>query len=226
MNTPDAKYIEALVANNPDQMRVAEYRLIAETIASKSPCNVLVFGVGNDSELWVLSNAGGTTLFVEDCQDWIDHVRMRFPQHSLQVYRHEYATRVREVSNLFWPGKKATTVPAPLREVVWDVIIVDGPMGHRKDDPGRVQPIAWAGQLARTSPRSIDIFVHDIHRPTEYLACSRFLGAGRQVGQIEHLGYFRFAPSDKGRPLADSVKFIFRCVRIATPRLRRMLGPS
>jgi glucuronoxylan 4-O-methyltransferase len=221
MTLPDAGYIDALVANNPDQMKAPEYRAIAETIASKSPCNLLVFGVGNDSELWYLSNPGGTTLFVEDCQEWIDHVRRIYSHVPLQIYRHQVRTRVREYSNLFWPGKDAMAVPATLREIVWDVIVVDGPMGHRKEDPGRVQPIAWAGRLARTASRPVDIFVHDIHRPTEFLAASRFLGASRQAGQVEHLGRFRFDPSKRGPWPADAVTFFFRFGRIALPRLRK-----
>ncbi len=226
MTFPDAEYIEALVAKNPDQMKAVEYKVIAEMIASKAPCHVLVFGVGNDSELWYLANRGGTTLFVEDRQEWIDHVRRQFSQHSLQIYRHDYTTRLREVSNLLWPGKEVTSVPGPIRGAVWDVIVVDGPMGHRKDDPGRVQPIAWAGRLARTSPRPVDIFVHDIHRPTESLACSRFLGASRQLGRVEHLGRFRFAPGARTRPLADPARFILRFGGIVIPRAWRLISGS
>jgi uncharacterized protein (TIGR01627 family) len=221
---PGIEYIENLVARNPDQMKAAEYRIIAETITSKCPCNLLVFGVGNDSELWYLSNPGGTTLFVEDCQDWIDQVRRQFSRHALEIYRHEYCTRLTEASNLLWPARRVTSVPAPLRRVVWDVIIVDGPMGHRKDDPGRVQPIAWAGRMARASSRPVDIFVHDIHRPTEFLACARFLGAGRQRGEVGHLAHFRFAPADKAHPLADSMRFLFRFGAIVVPRAWRALA--
>jgi len=224
MVRPDIEYIEYLVARNPDQMKVAEYQIIAETIASKAPCNVLVFGVGNDSELWYLSNPGGTTLFVEDCREWIDRVRRQFSQHALDIHCHEYSTRVREASNLLWPARRVVSVPAPLRQVIWDVIIVDGPMGYRKDDPGRVQPIAWAGRMARFSPRPVDIFVHDIHRPTEFLACARFLGASRQRGEVEHLGHFRFAPADKAHPLADAMRFLFRFGRIVIPRAWRALA--
>jgi hypothetical protein len=224
MVQPDIEYIETLVARNPDQMKVPEYRTIAETVASKCPCNLLVFGVGNDSELWYLSNRGGTTLFVEDCQDWIDHIRRQFSQHPLEIYRHEYSTRVREASNLLWPAKRVTSVPVPLRRVVWDVIIVDGPMGHRKDDPGRVQPIAWAGRMARASSRPVNIFVHDVHRPTEFLACARFLGASRQCGQVAHLAHFCFAPADKAHPLTDAMRFLFRFAGIVIPRAWQVLA--
>lgn len=226
MTLPDAEYIEALVATNPDQMKVPEYRLIAETILSRSPCNLLVFGVGNDSELWFLSNRNGTTLFVEDHQDWIDHVRQKYAHLPLQIYRHQFRTRVGEYSNLIWPRKSVTSVPEPLRDVLWDVIVVDGPMGHRKEDPGRVQPIAWAGRLARGASRPVDIFVHDIHRPTEFLASSRHLGASREQGQVEHLGHFRFDPSERGRPLADAMTFLFRCGRVVMPRVWRMVMGS
>ena len=40
-------------------MSEQEYRVIANAVVRRSPCNVLVFGTGYDSELWMKCNVGG-----------------------------------------------------------------------------------------------------------------------------------------------------------------------
>ena len=49
-------------------MSEQEYRVIADAVVRRSPCNVLVFGTGYDSELWMKCNARGQTVFLEDSE--------------------------------------------------------------------------------------------------------------------------------------------------------------
>ena len=51
--------IRSLVESNPGQASEAEYTLVHDVIAQHAPCNVLVFGVGRDSSLWIDTNEGG-----------------------------------------------------------------------------------------------------------------------------------------------------------------------
>jgi uncharacterized Tic20 family protein len=69
------KEIESLVAANPGQCSVAEYSLIVEELQKSPAGNFLVFGLGNDSKLWLDINRGGKTVFLEDQAEWIEMVK-------------------------------------------------------------------------------------------------------------------------------------------------------
>ena len=61
--------IEELVAGNRKagtrQGNEAEYRCIARAIERHHAGNLLIFGVGRDSSVWLEANRGGTTVFLE-----------------------------------------------------------------------------------------------------------------------------------------------------------------
>jgi hypothetical protein len=58
----------------------------------------------------------------------------------------------------------AILIPKPLAEAAWDVILIDGPTGHKLTDPGRLLPIHWASRLMR---RNTHVFLDDYHRALE-----------------------------------------------------------
>jgi hypothetical protein len=62
--------------------------------------------------------------------------------------------------------------PAELRKRAWDVILIDGPRGHKAHHPGRALPICWAAALRG---RSTDIFVDDAQRDLETVFSQRLL---------------------------------------------------
>lgn len=57
------KAISKLVKNNPKQLTIREYSYIVKTVVEKKGCNMLIFGVGRDSELWRQANKKGKHSF-------------------------------------------------------------------------------------------------------------------------------------------------------------------
>lgn len=150
--------------NGKIQMSPSQIEAVSSAILSRGPdCNLLVFGLGNDSALWHAVNAQGYTLFIEDVPEWIAKVKAVQP--DLQVDSVSYqGTTVG--SALLDPVRtiRDAEVPQVLRQREWDVIIIDGPMGYAPQLPGRSRPICWAKQLAKPSTH---IFVDDYDRELE-----------------------------------------------------------
>lgn len=70
--------IELIVSPVDIQMTAKEYEYIADIVCSRNGCNLLVFGVGRDSALWLIANQGGKTVFLEDSDKWLDKAKKRF----------------------------------------------------------------------------------------------------------------------------------------------------
>lgn len=69
---------------HPPQLNQAQLLWIAALVqgaaaARRRPADVLVFGVGLDSDIHVAVNCGGRTAFLENYQDWIDTVKEQHP---------------------------------------------------------------------------------------------------------------------------------------------------
>ncbi len=162
------------------QMAAPQIEAIAAAIKSRSPrCNMLVFGLGNDSPLWAALNSTGYTLFLEDVEEWIAKIVGIYP--TLNVKRVSYAgTTV--ASALQAPSQTIETAKAPpfLLERKWDVIVIDGPMGYAPQLPGRALPICWTRQICQ---RSTHIFVDDFDRKLEQ-AYSDFLFKDRSSSRV------------------------------------------
>lgn len=148
-------------------MKPGQYFRVARELMARTPCWMLIFGAGADSRLWALLNRGGRTVVVERHERWAAMAE----EAGCEVIRVNYATRLRDG----WVTDPA--LPSGLEEDLlgegWDVVLVDGPEGHREDDPGRQQSIRAASLAMR--PGST-VFVHDYHRPMERAASARYLG--------------------------------------------------
>lgn len=150
--------------NGEIQMSPSQIEAVASAILSRGPnCNLLVFGLGNDSALWHAVNAQGYTLFVEDVPDWIAKVKAVHPDLHVDTVSYQGTT---VGSALLDPVRtiKGADLPQILRQREWDVIIIDGPMGYAPQLPGRSLPICWATQLAKSSTH---VFVDDYDRELE-----------------------------------------------------------
>lgn len=190
-----------VAASDVWQMSEEEYRLIVETVAARSPCNFLVFGVGNDSDLWLAANRGGETLFVEDSPAWIDRVQRRGLRPPPRIVACRYAARPLQWLALARRSWLLGGMPAGMDDMPWHVILVDAPRGYRPWHPGRLQSVAWAAHLARcgqggpSAGHPADVFVHDYDRRTERYAADRFLGRSHLVARIGRLAHFRLSVS-------------------------------
>ena len=137
---------------------------IGSAILSRMPgCNLLVFGLGNDTALWLSLNATGRTQFLESSPDWIHRTKQRHPTLAVALMPTFDLTVARSMS-LGPPDFARFPVPPELTRTAWDVILVDGPPGDTPTDPGRAPAIAWAAILARPHTH---IFIDDYDRPLE-----------------------------------------------------------
>lgn len=166
---------------NEIQMSTAQIEIVAAAICSRGPnCNLLVFGLGNDSPLWAEINAEGHTLFVEDALDWIAKVKTK--HEHLNVEHIKYPTSVsKSLSDPVSTIQAAAHIPAVLTERHWDVIIVDGPMGWGAQYPGRAFPIAWASQIGSNSTH---VFVDDYERDLESKYADLIFGTRRKTRSV------------------------------------------
>ncbi|MEI2418643.1 class I SAM-dependent methyltransferase, partial [Arthrospira platensis SPKY2] len=177
--------IDKLVADNPGQMTVAEYRYIADIINHQSPGNLLIFGVGKDSGLWMDINRHGKTVFLEDSQGWLTQVKNTYA--DLEAYHIDYQTRRQNWAELlmkFERGEDCLSLDLPnwIYDISWDWILVDGPAGYTPETPGRMKSIYIASQLAIKSGDT-DVFVHDCDRTVEIAYTSYFFKPNHLVKQ-------------------------------------------
>lgn len=149
---------------SPDaQMSPVQIEAVSAAILSRAPgCNMLVFGLGNDSPLWANLNRHGYTLFLENSSDWIKKMTGAHPH--LNVALMNYPTTVE--ASLRNPAEVIRNAVVPdLLQRHWDVILVDAPMGWQPHLPGRALPIIWTSLLAK---RSTHVFVDDYERTLEH----------------------------------------------------------
>lgn len=180
--------IQALVDANPGQATLEEYRLFSDVLCTRAPCNLLVFGAGRDSRLWLDANAGGTTTFLEDEQEWADSARGDLP--GIQVRDVRYRGR-----RFMWPLLRHLShllkmrLPGDVEATGWNVILVDAPRGTRWYRRGRMMSVYTAALLGRRA--SADVFVHDCHRRVERESSDQFLGDEHFVTQVGTMRHYR-----------------------------------
>jgi hypothetical protein len=157
----------------PDiQMSVGQVMAIGSAMRAAAPnANVLVFGCGNDSDLWYRINHDGFTLFLEDYAVWIDKIRSRAPH--LNIEEVSYGDRTVEGSVPIDEDALAQyPIPACMLERSWDVIVIDAPRGHKPWLPGRSLPIYWSSRVAQPETH---VFVDDCSRRLEKAYADHFL---------------------------------------------------
>lgn len=64
------KSLKEMKSKNLGLMSEEQYMNIGYIMKVLAPCNVLVFGLGEDAHLWNNINADGKTIFLEDDVDW------------------------------------------------------------------------------------------------------------------------------------------------------------
>ena len=185
-----ASMIEEIAGRGDFQMTPDEYHRVADRLVQRDGCRLLVFGLGHDSDLWLEANRGGTTVFVEDQQQWINEFAARHSE--VRVAHVDYRSRRDD-----WRRDldRATRGPVPLlpedlASARWDAILVDGPAGHTEETPGRVWSIATAAHEASRWPGT-EVFVHDCDRELEAACCLRMLGQERRLEIVGRLAVFR-----------------------------------
>jgi len=180
-DTRSLKTVRRLCRGLNVQMHERELHHLLSVLEAKRPCNLLVFGLGNDSILWFEANRGGQTLFVEDDQYWDRVIRERHP--SLQSVHVLYGTRAADWREDL-ERAPALVLPAPVSGHAWDMILVDGPAAYKPEKPGRVQSVLAARKLVAGNG---SIMVHDCDRRAERGICAGLLGHMTLAAQVHSL---------------------------------------
>jgi len=182
--------ISKIVALDSNQLSENEYHYIANLISNKKGVNLLVFGVGNDSGLWLAANRKGRTLFLEDSVAWLNRVIRQVP--DIAVLPVCYGTRRSQWREMLEgePSALEMNLPEKVWSVAWDVIFVDAPMGFSDICPGRMKSIYTASILA-SRRTGTDVILHDCDRELERSYCDRFLSSHPLIREFERTRHYR-----------------------------------
>lgn len=164
------------------QLRPAEIIKIAHAVRKFDHCKMLVFGLGNDSPFWCEINRKGQTVFLEDFQPWFDKITGENP--NIEAYSVSYTGNITQWRSFInSPAQLKIELPREVSGNTWDVILVDGPRGHKfsEDIPGRMSSIYTASQLVG---KNSYVFVHDAERRVEQAYAKKYLGAEHFVEKV------------------------------------------
>ena len=191
---------------------------ILDVTQRRGRCNLLIFGFGYDSSFWSYANPNGTTVFLEDSQEWIDRIIMHHVGRPLTVHKVQYTTQMKRDEKKFqnssnWPSLQMQ-LPAQLLSTSWDVIIVDAPRGFAGSHPGRWQSMYMAAHLKRP-PNALTV-VDDCERPLESSFANAIFGRerleeriGRPRSKLVHDNqqcYYRDQPGGLVRDAAENAR--------------------
>lgn len=172
--------IQRLVELNPNQMSFDEYVYLNKSIESKNGCNLLIFGLGKDSDLWLHANQNGKTIFIEDNVDWIKSVKTQMDNMGKQIDIREitYTDTGYDADKLLDEYDSGTNnlklnLPEDVKNTRWDIIVVDAPAGYGNDMPCRMKSIYESYNLSNDND-NVDVFVHDAQRKIEKMYTEYF----------------------------------------------------
>ncbi|EPS67946.1 hypothetical protein M569_06823, partial [Genlisea aurea] len=212
-------YASENISYSAGRMTADEVRYVAGVLGRCAvPCNFLVFGLTYEMHLWNSLNHGGRTIFVDESAYLVSKIDERFPHFEaydvhfstkvgdlsdlIEYQRKEVAGECRPVQNLLFSDCKLAIndMPNHVYDVVWDVILVDGPRGYQADSPGRIASIFTAAVLARskTGAAGTHVLVHEIGRELERVCSDEFLCRENLVEIRDSLAHFVVGKSNAG----------------------------
>jgi len=193
-------------------MSHVQYTEIAKELEPHCPCNLLVFGLGDDSHLWQNLNINGVTVFLEDDQSWIDKILNKSTEdcsyfestNELTVHHINYKTKIQDYHQInlgvrddsfFDEEEIKIDLPSEVTDVLWDFIIVDGPLGHQPprpyNGPGRMSSIFSAYSLIKEDGI---IVIDDYNRGIEKTYSDHYFGKENLFKMVEgKVGFFKNA---------------------------------
>jgi len=181
--------ITKLKSEGKGLMSETQYCRVGQTIELLSPCNFLIFGLGEDANMWKEINKNGRTVFLEDDLGWIK----KFNGCNLEIYSVSYNTKAQDHINIgFDVDSLKIEIPDEVTEVKWDIIFVDGPLGHNPPrpykGPGRMQSIYTAYSLLKDGGICI---IDDMARVIENTYSIHFFGHDNLYDIIDgKVGFF------------------------------------
>lgn len=177
--------LEEMKSKNLGLMSAEQYANIGYVLSAMTPCNVLVFGLGEDSYLWNDLNNSGKTIFIEDDKLWAN----KFKDTGLHIVNAKYSTFVGDHEKIGYDTETLDSLKLPdyVENEKWDFIIVDAPLGHGPPGrpykgPGRMQSIYKAHKLLREGGICV---VDDMKRMVEQKYSLHFFGQRNILNVIE-----------------------------------------
>ncbi|KAE8798460.1 protein IRX15-LIKE-like [Hordeum vulgare] len=227
----DALVHYASFSNATHRMTDTDIRVISAILRARGPCNLLVFGLGAESPLWLALNHGGRTVYLDENEFYVKYLEPRHP--GLEAYDVSYTTKVRDFRDLLEAarGSRAAEcrpvqnllfsecrlaindLPNELYDVPWDVVLIDGPSGWNPNSPGRMPSIFTTAVLARSGATAAkgptDVLVHDFNFEVEQVLSKEFLCdenrvAGSGTNSLAHFVIRPGGPADAFCPGQDS----------------------
>lgn len=177
------KFIKNMKKRKKGLMSKKQYLTIAKKLSEISPCNLLVFGLGEDSYLWSRINKNGITIFLEDSEEWITTVN----DGTLDVEHVVYQTQIEKQKEIGYITEKLElSIPERVSDLTYDFIIVDAPLGHQPPrplkGPGRMSSIYMAFKLLK---KGGIVVIDDLHRPIEKQYALHYFGEENLIDLIE-----------------------------------------
>ena len=195
---PTATINELIAKVGQTQMAREHYVEIANTILSKPDVNILVYGTGHDSKLWIecARSVNSKVTFLEPSERWADVARQTFP--DANVLGVEYYTKASEWMDLFeqfedtynrmrlefiacdsfqlpllesFPKMLKVDDGFDIRDKEYSIVIVDSPVGAVN---GRMTSIVHALGVASMSEDCV-VYVHDAQRQIEAFYINKFM---------------------------------------------------
>ncbi|MGH7885770.1 MAG: hypothetical protein ACRENO_08765, partial [Thermodesulfobacteriota bacterium] len=125
---------------NGIQLSCEQIKIISRIIKNTKPSNLLVFGVGHDSEFWYKINKGGLTIFLEDNKNWLEKITRK--SKGIKVFHVNYNSKRKDWKTfLESPSLLKMNLPDEVQNQKWDIILVDGPAAFNDQKPGRMKSI-------------------------------------------------------------------------------------
>lgn len=172
VSRPTDFHIALMRRMNNILLSTEQLKIISETIRRRTPCKLLIFGLGNDSLFWSRLNRGGLTVFIEDNQDWFEKITRI--SSAIKAFLVHYDTQRKDWKTFLENTSLLNMMlPDEIEKEKWDVILIDGPSGWKDHEPGRMKSIFLA---SRFIGKSGDVLVHDCDREVEDAFCNQFLG--------------------------------------------------
>lgn len=185
-HTKSLKLIPVLRRVAKIQLKAEQIKRISLKLQACENCNFLVFGMGNDSKYWELTNASGRNYFIEDNEFWYGEMLKKNP--TIKAVIVQYNTKRSQWKELLNDDTALILdLPEEITKQKWDIIFVDAPRGVLDSNPGRMKSIYTASKLIK---KGGIVFVHDNHREVERVYSDKYLNKNNLVHEIGSLSEY------------------------------------
>ncbi|KAI9031394.1 hypothetical protein DFJ74DRAFT_702403 [Hyaloraphidium curvatum] len=174
------------ILDPPQRMWIAG--TIAAVVAQPKPANVIIWGLGKDSDIWFRAWCGAAPgselVLVEHDDAWMKRTAEALPHlmpHAIHFAN--YSSTVADLETFLarpTHAHLAAALPKRITSRCFDVHLLDAPPGAMPQHFGRHELAAWTAHhakecIGRGHPRDIIVFMHDITRIGERRAINDLL---------------------------------------------------